>query len=110
MKFYIIGCRELVLAFKLTGVEGTVAETRAEVLEAFNRVTGKGGIANVPTGEIPRVLILTEDAASQIEEEELEWQKSGNFPLIVEIPGLNGHIEGRKSLSDAIREAIGVEI
>lgn len=110
MKFYIIGCRELVLAFKLTGVEGAVAETRAEVLDAFNRVTGKGGIANVPTGEIPRVLILTEDAASLIEDEELEWQKSGNFPLIVEIPGLHGHIEGRKSLSDAIREAIGVEI
>lgn len=110
MKFYIIGCRELVLAFKLTGVEGTVAETRAEVLDAFNRVTGKGGIANVPTGEIPRVLILTEDAASQIEAEEIEWQKSGKFPLIVEIPGLNGHLEGKKSLSDAIREAIGVEV
>lgn len=110
MKFYIIGSRELVLAFKLTGVDGAVAETRAEVLDAFNRVTGKGGIANVPTGEIPHVLILTEDAASQIEDEEIEWQKSGKFPLIVEIPGLNGHLEGKKTLSDAIREAIGVEI
>lgn len=100
----------MVLAFKLTGVDGTVAETRAEVLDAFNRVTGKGGIANVPSGEIPRVLILTEEAASQIEAEEIEWQKSGKFPLIVEIPGLNGHLEGKKSLSDAIREAIGVEV
>lgn len=110
MKFYIIGCRELVLAFKLTGVDGAVAETRAEVLDAFYRVTGKGGIANVPSGEIPRVLILTEDAASQIEDEEIEWQKSGKFPLIVEIPGLHGHVEGKKTLSDAIREAIGVEV
>ena len=48
MKFYIIGERELVLAFKLTGIEGCAAETRAEVLDAFNRVTGKGGIVNVP--------------------------------------------------------------
>lgn len=110
MKFYIIGERELVLAFKLTGVEGTIAESRAEVLDAFNRVTGKGGIANVPTGEIPRVLILTEQAASQIEDEEIEWQKSGKFPLIVEIPGLNGHVTGKKSLSDAIREAVGVSV
>ena len=47
MKFYIIGEREIVLAFKLTGIEGTAAETRAEVLDAFNRVTGKGGIVNV---------------------------------------------------------------
>jgi len=110
MKFYIIGERELVLAFRLTGVEGTIAENRREVLDAFNRVTGKGGVANVPTGEIPRILILTEQAASQIEDEEIEWQKTGKFPLIVEIPGLNGHIQGKKSLSDAIKEAIGVEI
>ena len=68
MKFYIIGEREIVLAFKLTGIDGTAAETRAEVLDAFNRVTGKGGIVNVPSGEIPRVLILTEQAASQIED------------------------------------------
>ena len=59
MKFYIIGEREIVLAFKLTGIEGTAAETRNEVLDAFNRVTGKGGVVNVPSGEIPRVLILT---------------------------------------------------
>ena len=108
MKFFIIGERELVLAFKLTGIEGAVAETRSEVLDAFNRVTGKGGIANVPSGEIPRVLILTEQAASQ--DEEIAWQKTGNFPLIVEIPGLNGHLEGKKSLSDSIREAIGVQV
>lgn len=110
MKFYIIGEREIVLAFKLTGVEGTIAETRTEVLDAFNRVTGKGGVANVPAGEIPRVLILTEQAASQIEDEEIAWQKTGKFPLIVEVPGLDGHLKGKKSLSDAIKEAIGVEV
>ena len=110
MKFFIIGERELVLAFKLTGIDGAVAETRSEVLDAFNRVTGKGGIANVPSGEIPRVLILTEHAASQIEDEEIEWQKTGKFPLIVEIPALNGHVKGRKLLSDAIKQAVGVEI
>ncbi len=110
MKFYIIGERELVLAFKLTGVDGTIAENRNDVLEAFNRVIGKGGIANVPSGEIPKVLILTESAASQIEEEEIEWQKTGKFPLIVEIPALNGHVKGRKLLSDAIKQAVGVEI
>lgn len=110
MKFFIIGERELVLAFKLTGIDGVAAETRTEVLDAFNRVTGKGGIANVPSGEIPRVLILTEQAASKIEDEEIAWQKTGNFPLIVEIPGLNGHLEGKRSLSDAIREAIGVQV
>lgn len=110
MKFYVIGSREIVLAFKMTGIEGTAAETRQEVLEAFTRVTGKGSFANIPVDEVPRVLILTEDAASLIEEEEIEWQKTGKFPLIVEVPDINGHIEGKKSLSDAIREAVGVNV
>ena len=110
MKFYIIGEREIVLAFKLTGVDGTIAETRAEVLDAFNRVTGKGNVANLASHEIPRVLILTEHAASQIENEEITWQKTGKFPLIVEVPGLDGHLKGKNSLSDAIKEAIGVEV
>ena len=110
MNFYIIGQREIVLAFKMTGIDGIVADTREQVLEAFNRVTGKGGIVNVPSGEIPRVLILTEQAASQIEDEEIAWQKTGKFPLIVEVPGLNGHLKGKKTLSDAIKEAVGVEV
>ena len=110
MKFYIIGDREMVLAFKLTGVDGVVAESRQEVLEAFNRVTGKGGSVSTPLEEVPKVLILTEGAAATIEEEEIAWQKTGKFPLIVEIPGLDGHVAGKKTLTDAIKDAIGVQV
>lgn len=110
MKYFIIGEREIVLAFRLVGVTGSVAETRQEVLDAFNRVTGKGGASSVPVDEIPRVLILTESAAALVQDEELSWQKTGKFPLIVEVPGLNGHIAGRKTLTDAIGEAIGVSV
>lgn len=110
MKFYIIGDRELVLAFKLTGVEGKVAYTREEVLEAFNRVTGQKTEISTPYEELPRVLILTEAAASLIENEEIEWQKTGQYPLIVEIPGLEGRLHNKKTLTESIREAIGVQI
>ena len=110
MKFYIIGDREMVLAFRLTGISGTVAENRQEVLDAFNRATGKGSSIAAPVEELPKVLILTEAAAALIEEEELAWQKKGKFPLIVEIPCLDGPVPGKKSLSDAIREAVGVQI
>jgi V/A-type H+-transporting ATPase subunit F len=110
LKFYIIGDREIVYAFKLTGIDGVIAENRAEVLEAFTRVTTglKDEINSI--AEKPKVLILTESAASMIEEEELAWQKKGTYPLIVEIPGLDGHLEGRKTLTQAIKEAIGVQI
>ena len=94
----------------MTGVDGTVAQTRQEVLEAFNRVTGKGDSVILPVESVPKVLILTERAASLIEEEEIEWQKTGKYPLIVEVPGLSGEVKGKKSLTDAIREAIGIQI
>lgn len=110
MKFYIIGDREMVLAFKLTGIAGCVAETQQEVLNAFNQITGIGGDITTPIDEVPRVLILTEAASSLIEEEVIEWQKKGKYPLIVEIPGLDGHVKGKKTLTEAIREAIGVQI
>lgn len=110
MKFFVIGEREIVLAFKLVGVDGIVAQGREEVLDAFNRVTGKGGHLGVPVDELPRVLILTEDAARTIENEEIAWQKTGKYPLIVEVPGLSGHVQGRKTLSEAIREAVGVQV
>lgn len=100
----------MVYAFKLTGIDGTIAETRQEVLDAFYKVTGRGGEYAAPVDELPKVLILTEAASALIEEEELLWQKKGKYPLIVEIPGLDGHIEGKKSLSEAIREAIGIQI
>lgn len=107
MKYFVIGEREIVLAFRLVGVMGNVAETREKVLDAFRTVTGQG---DVPAEEVPRVLILTENAASLIEEEELSWQKGGRYPLIVEVPGLDGHIKGRKTLTQSISEAIGVSV
>lgn len=112
MQYFVIGERELVLAFALVGVQGQVAVNRTEALDAFNRVTGKGGvIAGVPvTGERVKVLILTEEVAVLLEDEVVAWQKSGEFPLIVEIPGINGHLEGKKTLTDAIREAIGISV
>ncbi len=110
MDFYIIGDREIVLAFRLTGIQGTVAENRNDVLDAFNRVTGKGGDIAAPVEQVPKVLILTEAAAEMIEDEEIAWQKTGKYPLIVEIPCLNGHVQGKKSLTDAIREAVGVQV
>lgn len=112
MKYFVIGERELVLAFALVGVAGSSAVNREEALEAFNRVTGRGGssVGESVIAERPKILILTEDVAVMIEDEVLEWQMGGSYPLVVEIPGLHGHIEGRKSLTDSIREAVGIQV
>jgi len=110
LEYFVIGERELVLAFKLVGVDGCVAVNRTEALESFNRITGNGGVEAVPVDERPKVLILTEDVSVMLESELLDWQKKAQYPLIVEIPGLHGHLEGRKSLTDSIREAVGISV
>lgn len=110
MNYFVIGEREIVLAFGLVGVQGAAAVNRAEALDAFNRVTGKGGTAGAPQGQRPKVLILTEEVSMLLENEVIDWQKGARYPLIVEIPGINGHLSGRKTLTDAIREAVGIQV
>ncbi|MBQ0162555.1 MAG: V-type ATP synthase subunit F [Treponema sp.] len=111
MDYYIIGERELVLAFGLVGVKGSFVSTRDEALDAFNRVTGQsGGLSAEVSKDIPRVLILTENVSVMLEEEINSWQVKGKFPLIVEIPPLEGKVKGKKSLTDSIREAVGISV
>ncbi len=101
------------LGFALVGVPGTVVGTRDEALDAFYRATGRG---NMLAGGTPieeeraKVLILTEEVSDILEQEVRDWQMCGEYPLVVEVPGLHGHLSGRKTLTDAIREAIGIHV
>ena len=111
MDYYVIGEREIVLGFMLVGVKGAVAHNRQEALDAFNKMTGQASAISSPvSAERPKVLILTEDVSDMLDREVLDWQKSGRAPLIVEVPGLQGHLPGRKTLTDSIREAVGIQV
>lgn len=111
MEYFVIGERELVLAFKLVGVNGQAVSNRSDALDAFNLATGQGaGVRSSVEQDRPKVLVLTEDVADMLSDEVLKWQMKGSAPLIVEIPGLGGHIKGRKTLTDAIREAVGINV
>jgi vacuolar-type H+-ATPase subunit F/Vma7 len=99
--FFVIGDEEIVTGFRFVGVDGSVAYSRAEALDAFSKATQAGSIM---------VLILTEQISAMIAEEVMNWQFNGSYPLIVEIPGIEGHLENRKSLIDSIREAVGVRV
>jgi len=113
VKYRMIGERELVLGFALVGVEGTVASTKEEAFDAFNRATGRGNLLSGGTPvseERPMVLILTEEVHSMLEEDVRDWQMAGDYPLIVVIPGLHGHLPGQKTLTESIREAIGIRV
>jgi V/A-type H+-transporting ATPase subunit F len=99
--FYIIGGEELVIGFRFVGVPGTVAETPDEARDAFRAATTLPGVM---------VLIISEQVSAMIPREVVDWQMSGAYPLLVEIPGIGGHIEGREGLVDATREAVGLHV
>ncbi len=116
---------ELVTAFNFVGVQGQAVSGPEEALDAFRRVT-RGWHEAVGTAlpgaplqldsDVPadiadcRVLILSEEVSDSLGEDLANWQLSGQYPLVVEIPGLMGRVAGRKTLVDAIRDAIGIRI
>lgn len=101
MSFHVIGEEEIVLGFRFVGVPGTVVYAKEEAREAFREVLRCAGV---------RVLILTERVSAMLEDEVTQWQFEGSYPLIVEVPGLEGHLENRRSLIDSIREAVGLHV
>ena len=101
MEFCVIGDEEVVIGFRFVGVPGRVVSTEEEAHQAFNAITEEGKA---------RVLILTERVSSFLAREVMEWQMNGAYPLIVEIPGIDGHMSDRRSLIDSIRDAVGIHV
>lgn len=113
MSYFFIGDAELLSAFRIAGIEGQAVSNPKEARAAFNRVTKgiiDGAGTSLPLKKEYKVLILTQEVASWMDDLIQEWQLGAAFPLLVEIPGLMGPLEGRKTLLDAIREAIGVRV
>jgi V/A-type H+-transporting ATPase subunit F len=101
MDYFFLGSGELLTAFRFVGVDGAVAGGREDALAVFQRVTEEAEA---------RILIVEESTAEMLGDELVNWQLAGKYPLVVEIPGLAGHLEGRRTLVDAIREAIGIHV
>jgi V/A-type H+-transporting ATPase subunit F len=115
--YFFIGDPELVTAFKFIGIEGTAVRDAAETAAVFRRIT-EGWVeeaetalpVSLPGAESCRVIILTEETAAWLDNLLVDWQISGRYPLVVEIPGIIGRFPGRKTLVESIREAIGIHV
>jgi V/A-type H+-transporting ATPase subunit F len=113
MDYFFIGDPELVNAFHFVGIDGVFAPGPEDALAVFRKITeGWDEIAGavLPNVETCRVLIMTEEVADWLGDTLTQWQLSGRYPLVVEVPGPLGHLEGRKTLVDSIREAIGIHV
>ena len=117
MDYFFLGDEELVTAFRFIGIEGIAVKDPDEAVAVFRKITERyderGDIdlpACVSDEDGCQVLILTEETADWLGEYMIIWQLSGNYPLLVEIPGISGRLPDRKTLVDAIREAIGIHV
>lgn len=117
MDYFFLGDAELVTAFRFIGIEGAVAGNAAQAVSVFRRITEgwneNAGTAlpdSLPAAGNVKVLIMTEETADWLGGLLIAWQIEGRYPLIVEIPGIMGHLTDRKTLVDSIREAIGLHV
>jgi V/A-type H+-transporting ATPase subunit F len=101
MNFFVLADEDIVLGFRYVGIPGEVVDDPDEAEQAFDNAV------NYPDAGI---LIITEKIAQAIKDKITKWEMESSYPLIVEIPDFDGHIPDRRSLAQAIREAVGINI
>jgi V/A-type H+-transporting ATPase subunit F len=99
-RYLVIADEDTVLGFRCAGVAGIAVNSRADALAALKSARDSEA----------GVVILTQEAAAMMQEEVEALRFGGGLPMVVEIPGARGPLAGRKSLSDVIRQAIGVRV
>ena len=101
LKFHVIGDADTVLGFRLAGVEGEIVRTADETQESLERAIGRKDLG---------VLIMPERVAQSVRAQVDRHVTRSAFPLIIEIPDIQGPMEGRKTVKEMIRAAVGVSL
>jgi V/A-type H+-transporting ATPase subunit F len=101
MDFFVLGEEEIIIGFGIVGIQGRIITRREEALAGFDYAVSLPDL---------KILIITEETAALMEEEILAWNMAGRFPLVVEVPGIQGRMEGKKTLVESIREAVGISV
>jgi len=101
VKFYCIADEDTVRGFRLAGIAGQSVSTSNQAAAAIRQA-----IIQSEWG----VIILTERLAASIRQLVEAIRMERDRPLIVEIPGPEGPLPGRKSLRQFVQEAVGIRV
>jgi len=101
LRFHVIGDEDTVLGFRLVGVEGEVVETAEEIRFALKKAFQTDDVG---------IIIITERMAELVRADVEKYLYKTTFPLIMEIPDAKGPLEGRGTVRDMIRAAVGVHL
>lgn len=100
-QFYVIGDESTVSGFGLAGVEGEVVETVDEARAALKKAFASPDIG---------IIIIPEKLAAGMREDVEGYIFGRAFPLVVEIPDRTGPMEGRVSIRQMVRSAVGISV
>ena len=101
MKFFCIGDEDTVRGFRLAGLAGQAVVTAEEASAALQTAVKRPDVG---------VVIITDAVAADIREQVDRVRLECERPLLVEVPGPQGPIVGRKSLRQLVQEAVGIRI
>jgi V/A-type H+-transporting ATPase subunit F len=101
VKFYCIADEDTVRGFRLAGIAGQSVTTLDQAAAAVRQA-----VTQTEWG----VIILTERLAASIRQQVEAIRMERDRPLIVEIPGPEGPLPGRKSLRQFVQEAVGIRV
>lgn len=100
MKIFIIGDIDTVSAFRLSGVEGVIADTE-NVPERLEEVL-RGGAAGI--------VMVTSELAEDLQERISQVNLAMEGPVVIEIPGIDETEGFRRSVVGYIAEALGISL
>jgi V/A-type H+/Na+-transporting ATPase subunit F len=101
VKFFCVGDEDTVAGFRLAGIAAQTAITPEQTRAAVEGVAARPDCG---------VIIITEKLADGIRQQVEVIRLERERPLIVEIPGPEGPLPGRKSLREFVQEAVGMRI
>jgi len=101
VKFYCIADEDTVRGFRLAGIAGEVVATAEQAASAVGKAAAKSDCG---------IIVLTEKVAAGIRQQVEAIRLECDRPLVVEIPGPEGPLPGRKSLRQFLQEAVGFRI
>jgi len=101
VKFFCIADADTVRGFRLAGVEGEAVETDAEAADALQRAARRPTLG---------IVVLTDQVAAGIRDAVDTLRMTRDRPLVVEVPGPEGRLPGRKTLRQFVQEAVGIRI
>jgi V/A-type H+-transporting ATPase subunit F len=99
---YVIGDSDMVVGFRLVGVEGVEASSVEEARSALHKALARSDVGLIILSEAYFTASSMQDEVDKIRQERVS-------PLIVELPASKG-ISSRMQLSEIISKILGIKI